>query len=149
MELSSRPLILPYFTSLSRFVQSQYVRHVHATKLTLKSRSASIWFCIIGTVFRSFSVLIVLITPSALLCKTKENPSPEFWRQLLVRNRMQKIKIGQKKHLNHGHSKQAFWCLGMLSSQYNCNDCNAQKQQLLYGQHMNQRLIFIQRKWNW
>lgn len=35
-------------------------------KLTLKSRRASIWFWIMGIVFSSFSVFMVLITPSTL-----------------------------------------------------------------------------------
>lgn len=83
MEPSARPLILTYFTILGMFVQQDdsMLEMYMLLKLTLKSRSASIWFCIIGTVFKSFSVLIVLITPSALLWeKTKENSSHEFWR---------------------------------------------------------------------
>lgn len=40
-------------------------------KLTLKSRRASIWFWIMGIVFSSFSVFIVLITPSTLCGHTQ------------------------------------------------------------------------------
>ena len=39
--------------------------------LTLKSRSTSIWFWMMGMVFRSFSVFTVLITPSDL-CKREQ-----------------------------------------------------------------------------
>lgn len=40
-------------------------------RLTLKSRRASIWFWIMGIVLSSFSVFMVLITPSTLHARTR------------------------------------------------------------------------------
>lgn len=50
-------------TICARELQSR--RRLHL-KLTLKSRRASIWFWIMGIVLSSFSVFMVLITPSTL-----------------------------------------------------------------------------------
>lgn len=47
----------------------------YCAKLTLKSNRASIWFWMIGMVLRSFSVFMVLITPSTL----KENISTHYF----------------------------------------------------------------------
>lgn len=45
----------------------------HERTLTLKSSNTSIWFWMIGTVLRSFSVFMVLITPSDLWKKENLN----------------------------------------------------------------------------
>lgn len=55
----------------------------YCVKLTLKSNRASIWFWMIGMVLRSFSVFMVLITPSTL----KENIMTLFqWFVLRIRS---------------------------------------------------------------
>ena len=65
---------LPFAASSAQSARSRWAALLHEVqscgrlhlKLTLKSRRASIWFWIMGIVLSSFSVFMVLITPSTL-----------------------------------------------------------------------------------
>lgn len=66
--------------SLNRFNDDSQLSHF--SSLTLKSRSTSIWFWTIGIVLRSFSVFMVLISPSDLRRERKRRTEQTPYRLL-------------------------------------------------------------------
>lgn len=61
----------PPVSHSSQSQQLTQIKDQRQNKLTLKSSNTSIWFWMMGTVLRSFSVFMVLITPSDLQMEGK------------------------------------------------------------------------------